>query len=390
MRRRSQRGLRGSRGFTLTEAALAMALVGVIAVAAIGLYASVSQTFTATRKAAMLNDRAQSAIDYLMHDLRSIGGNGIPASSAIFVEDPAPLRDNAATGFPDGSDAAAGFEGRAPFPGTADRLTTFTAIKNVPPCPITGMTGPAGDGEGTAQFLLTPCPGCVPPINPGTCCFTMGTLRPFVRTVMLMNGANFRPVVLSNDSGTCQFRWQDIVPDQMRSQPQPASLADYIGGSAVLVDFRTYYLDPITHDLMMHLDTLGEPPDVSALMNDYGDKPNVVGERYRVLDGVYDFQVSLGYDLDGSGDLADSNGVDEWLYNVPGESEAAMPVGFQRNLLRMVRVEIVVGIPMRGPRGGAAVFSPARSSAPLQVPNVGLRVAGQRFAPRNVDVGGSL
>lgn len=379
---------RALRGFTLTEAALAMALVGVISVAAIGLYATVSQTFTATRKAAMLNDRAQAAIDYMMHDLRSIGGNGIPASAAIFVEDGAPLRNDPVTGYPDGSDAAALTESRPALPGLADRLTTLTAIKNVPPCPITGMTGPITGGEGTAQFLLPPCPGCTPVINPGTCCFTMGTVRPFVRTVMLMNGGSYRPVLLTNDSGTCQFRWQDIVPAFMRTTPQPPS-ADYVGGSAVLVDFRTYYLDPQTHELMMHLDTLGDPPDVTARMNNYGATPTVALERYRVLDGVYDFQVSLGYDLDASGDVIDSGGSDEWLHNMPGELPSSM-AGLQAELLRLVRVEIVVGIPMRGARGGAPVFSPARSSTPLVVPGVGLRAAGQRFGPRNVDVGGAL
>lgn len=371
------------RGFTLMEAALAMALVGVISVAAIGLYASVSQTFTATRKAAMLNDRAQAALDYLMHDLRSIGGNGIPASSAIFVEDAANVRADPVIGFPDGTDAAAAVEGRAPFPGKADRLTTFTAIKNVPPCPITGITGPPSDGEGTAQFLLAPCPTCNPVVAPGTCCFTMGTGRPFVRTVMLMSNDSYRPVLLSNNSGTCQFRWQDVVPATMRPAPP---IADYIGGSAVLVDFRTYYLDAQTHDLMMHMDTLGEPPDVAMVLNAYGATPTVQGERLRVLDGVYDFQVSLGYDLNASGDVVENNGADEWLYNVAGETPAGTP-GYQQDLLRLVRVELVVGIPMRGARGGAAVLSPSRTITPLQVPGVGLRAAGQRFAPRNVGTG---
>jgi hypothetical protein len=385
-------GMRSVRGFTLTEAALAMALVGVISIAAIGLYASVSQTFTATRKAAMLNDRAQSAIDYLMHDLRSIGGNGIPASVAIFVEDAAGARADPVTGFPDGSDAAAGVEGRPPLPGMADRLTTFTAIQNVPGCTITGITGPPNDtdGEGTAQFLLTPCPSCNPPVAFGTCCFTMGIARPFVRTVVLMSGNSFRPVMLSNSSGTCQFRWQDVVPASMRPAPTPVPpISDYIGGQAVLVDFRTYYLDAQTHDLMMHIDNLpGEPAQVGAVLNDYGANPSVVGERFRVLDGVYDFQVSLGYDLDASGDVTEgAGGGDEWLYNFPGETEAAMS-GFNSRLLRLVRVEMVVGLPMGGSRGGAAVSSPARTPVELRVPGVGLRAAGQRFAPRNVDLGG--
>jgi prepilin-type N-terminal cleavage/methylation domain-containing protein len=375
-----------ARGFTLTEAALAMALVGIIAVAAIGLYASVSQTFTATRKAAMLNDRAQSAIDYMMHDLRSIGGNGIPASSAIFIEDAAGVRSDPVTGFPDGSDAAAATEGRVALSGMADRLTTFTAIKNVPPCPITAMSGPTTSGEGTAQFLLTPCPGCNPRINPGTCCFTMGNVRPFVRTVMLMKDDAYRPVLLTNASGTCVFRWQDVVPSSMRSS-QPAAMSDYEGGSAVLVDFRTYYLDAQTHDLMMHLDTIpGDPPNVGDILNGYGATPTVLGERFRVLDGVYDFQISLGYDLDASGDVDDGS---EWLYDLPGETTSSLS-GYRQELLRLVRVEIVVGIPMGGARGGAGVLSPARAAAPLVVPRVGLRAAGQRFAPRNVDAGGGL
>lgn len=369
-----------ARGFTLTEAAVAMALVGIIAVAATSLYASVTRTFANTRKSAMLTDRAQSAIDYLMHDLRSIGGNGIPASAAIFVEDAAPVRADAVLGFPDGTDAAASIEGRSPILGAADRLTTFTALKNVPPCTISTITGPTGDGRGTAQFFLPPSSA----YPPGTCCFTTGVARPFIRTVMFTNPPFYRPVLLTNDSGTCVFQWQDIVPDQMRS-PAPL-IEDFVDGSAVLVDFRTYYVDPQTHDLVMHLDHL-DPQQISTVMNNFGDGPTVAGERMRILDGVYDFQVSLGYDLDDSGDVTDTNGADEWLYNVPSESSAAM-TNFDADLLRLVRLELVVGIPSAGVAAGSPVRAPARTGGMIAVPGVHLRAVGARFAPRNVDISG--
>lgn len=371
--------MRAVRAFTLTEAALAMALVGIVAVAAVGLYASVTRTFTATRKSTMLTDRAQSAIDYMMHDLRSIGGNGVPASAAIFVEDAASARSDPVVGFPDGGDSGAILEGRVPIPGKADRLTTFTALKNVPPCPITAITGPVGDGQGTAQFFL---PDPSPRYPPNTCCFTTGVVRPFVRSVILMSGDYVRPVLLTNNSGTCTFGWQDIVPPSMRN-PAPA-IGDYKDGSAVLVDFRTYYVDPNTHDLMMHLDTT----TVGSIMNGFGADPTVIGERYRVLDGVYDFQVSLGYDLDASGDVTDNGGADEWLYNAPGETVASLGAGYQIELLRLVGVEMVIGIPSAGASAGASVRAPARTGAGVAVPGVALRTVGQRFGPRNIVVSG--
>ena len=373
-----------ARGFTLMEAALSMVLVGIIALAAIALYGSVTATFTGTRKTAMLNDRSQAAIDYLIHELRSVGGNGIPASAAFFVEDAAAARGE----FPDGADLAAGAELRPAFPGKLDRVTTFTALQNVPPCPITAIAGPLVGGQGTAQFLLP-----APRFPAGSCCFTMGVGRPFARTVMLMKDNNYRPVLLQNSSGTCTFQWQDIVPPSMRTVPTTGTVADaFEGGQAVLVDFHTLYVDTNTHDLIMHVDM----PPVGGLMNALGASPTVVGERLRVLDGVYDFQASLGYDLDDTGDVLETGDGqhDEWLFNAPAENTGtfACPAGcgpFDPRKLRLVRIEIAVGLPTRGAAAGNSVASPARALGALKVPGSALRMVGTRLSPRNGDAADS-
>jgi hypothetical protein len=371
-----------TRAFTLMETAIAMALVGIVAICATMLYGSVIRTFSQTRKTITITDRSQAVIDYLTHEIRSVGGNGIPASAAIFVEDDALNRGDPVMGFPDGSDSQAGVEGRAPILGRADRLTMFTALQNVPPCPITAIAGPMIDGSGTAQFVERPAGA------PPFCCFTTGGgPRAFQRTAMLMNNGFYRPVLLTNSSGTCTFQWQDIVPPAMRTMPDPTSGMDmnaaFNNGLAVLVDFRTVYLDPVTHDLVMHLDR----NFTDSTLNGFGQNPTVAGERMRILDGVYDFQVSLGYDLDFSGDVPDTaSPSDEWLYNTPGETMSGFVDPFDARQLRLVRVEAVVGIKSEGPSGGASVSSPARTVAPVRVPGVALRAVGTRLAPRNVDL----
>jgi hypothetical protein len=173
----------------------------------------------------------------------------------------------------------------------------------------------------------------------------------------------------------------------MRTMPDPASGIDMNGafnrGLAVLVDFRTIYLDPVTHDLVMHRDRTF----TDATLNDYGANPTVAGERMRILDGVYDFQVSLGYDLDFNGDISDSESpTDEWLYNTPGESPAGFTDPFDPRQLRLVRIEAVVGIKSDGPSGGGPVKSPSRNNTFVAVKGVALRAVGTRLAPRNVDL----
>ena len=378
---------RRARAFTLFEAALAMALVGIVAIAAIGLYAAVIRVFSNTRKTVALTDRSQAVIDYLTHELRSVGGNGIPASAALFVEDGCNARGDPVLGFPDCGDAAAPVERRPPIAGKADRLTTFTALQGVPPCPITAISGPMVDGEGTASFVTR---------NPNTganvCCFTTGSgSAPFMRTVILMKDGFFRPALLTNNTGTCTFKWQDIVPPSMRTLPPssnvpaPTMSNTFLQGLAVLVDFRTIYMDPSSHDLVMHMDQTF----TDATLNGYGARPTVAGERLRILDGVYDFQVALGYDLDYNGDVTEvpGGGSDEWLYNAPSETLAtAFTDPFDATRLRLVRIEALVGLPTEGPSGGASVSSPARDPNSISVPHVALRAVGARLAPRNVDL----
>lgn len=362
-----------ARGFTLMEAALALAIVGIVAIAAISLYAAVTRTFTTTRKTSILAGRAQNGMDYLVHELRSVGGNGIPASAAIFVEDAAGIRGSIATGFPDGADVTPG----ATIGGKADRLTTFTALSNTPRCPITDMQGPLTSGRGTAHFALSPT----------QCCFTTGSTRPFVRTVMLMFGENYRPVLLTNTSGTCEFQWQDIVPAQMRRVPTTGDLnAAFKGGQAVLVDFRTIYLDPLTHDLVMHLDRTPDPTNQLADLNGFGASPSTTGERLRLLDNVFDFQISLGYDLNDDGDVTETatGSGDEWLHNIPDERSTDL-ANFDVRLLRLVRADLVVGLPAEGVGAGSPIRSPARSASTIAVAREILRPVSTRISPRNLD-----
>ena len=366
------------------EAAVAMALVGIVAIAAISLYAAVIRVFANTRKTVTLTDRSQAVIDYLTHEIRSVGGNGIPASAAIFVEDAAAVRGGAITGFPDGGDSNAAVEGRVAIPGKADRLTIFTALQGVPPCFISSIAGPMTDGAGTASFVIPPGAR-----NAGTCCFTMGSgTAPVMRSVIFMKDGFYRPALLTNNTGTCTFEWQDIVPASMRTLPAPSTAPTMFGtfraGFAVLVDFRTLYLDPITHDLVMHLDR----KFTDTTLNRYGANPTVTDERMRVLDGVYDFQVSLGYDLDFNGDVTEASGGvgDEWLYNAPGESQAGF-ASFDPKQLRLVSIEAVVGLRTDGVAAGAGVASPSRGVV-VSVPKNALRAVGTRLAPRNVDLPG--
>jgi hypothetical protein len=222
--------------------------------------------------------------------------------------------------------------------------------------------------------------------RPAECCFTAGSVQsPFKRTVVLMNNGNYRAVLLSNTTPNCNFGWQDILPPGMRTLTPATTMSSmFLNGTAVIVDFRTIYLDTLTHDLVMHLDSEGD----GTTLNGFGMNPTVTGERMRIMDNVYDFQVSFGYDLDYSGDVLETAAArgDEWLYNFPGEGSNDFSDPFDITRLRLIRVEAVVGLPTEGAAAGAAVMSPARTPLGITVPHVALRAVGTRLAPRNVDL----
>jgi hypothetical protein len=160
----------------------------------------------------------------------------------------------------------------------------------------------------------------------------------------------------------------------------PPSITDFVLGSAALVDLHTIYLDPTTHELHLHAEKDSSSGGLSVTIT-----PN---ERLLVLDNVFDFQVSLGFDVDGDGDVRDASGGggggNEWLHDAPGETTASLASPLDRKLLRLGRFELVVGVPIEGMGAGSAVFSPSRGVS-ISLPQYAMRIVGARFGPRNND-----
>ena len=301
-----------ARAFSLIEASVVVDLVGIVAAAALSSFSTLARAMRDTRNASSMVVRVHMPLAYLSNELQRSGGNGLPPQAAILVED----------------DCAA--RGELPACRGTDRIIVFTAPQ-APVCQARAL-----NSSSPRRYAIE--------WPQGGCCFkTPGFKGHAVLTRKAGGRTLFRPVFLQDQDETCSFTATDVVPDALTR----GSADEFNGASVILVEMRTFYLDPEAHHLYLHIDN-DAPPAPAA--------PTIVGKRLLVADQIYDLQAAGGVDVDRDGAVED----DEWVH-FAGRPHAFAP--------RQLWLGTVVGQLDAGRRGGNTVLSLLRG-ATLQRPGV--------------------
>jgi prepilin-type N-terminal cleavage/methylation domain-containing protein len=329
------------RAFSLIEVAVVLAMVGIIGAVAASVCSLVLNTVKNTKLLAALNSRAQQPLLYLQQEIQRAGGNGIPGAAAIVVENDC------------------GARGELPDCGGTDRINVFTAL-NGPVCRAESI-------DSTTVKFTWPQGGCC--LKPSD---TDGV--PFRGHLMLQRGTStatpqWRPIYAEATDGTaCSFSIQDVLPPAIL----PTGSAQLMGASAafdaVLVEARTFYLDPSTHELWLLLDS--DAPTAPG-------EPTVAGNRLLIASRIYDFQVAVALDDNKDGVIASS----EWAYRVlptpPASIKATAPM--------LVWVTDVTGIDDH--RGNTATVASPLRGTPVTRVGEHLRAGSLQVAPLNGALG---
>lgn len=387
--------------FTLMEVAVAMVISAIVALAAVMLHVSLTNSFTSVRRIAELSDRVLATSTYLARELTTVGGNTATASMSVTVENNCAARGE----FP-------------ACPNGSDRVTMFAAVPRTPACRVShvdnSVTPPRfafwfRDINGQSRCCLNDeLNGIRVPGDPPT--------QYLKRHLMLSNGPFHKPVLLIAEANApgfttapapasyddrdidddgfidtrCTFRAIEVVPASQRAEPP--RVTDWVDASASIVDMRTMYLDATEvgapPKLMLHTDKDENSGGASPSTTNAGTPGGPWGwsdpvnpreeERLMIVDGVYDFQLMLGYDLNDD----DRVSASEWVHDVPGESRDLA----DDRRLRLLRFDLVMGIPLSGNQANNAEPTPARDGgATLQLPGVALRATSMTVQPRNGD-----
>jgi hypothetical protein len=292
-----------ARGFSLLEFAVAMAVSLAVLSMAIVLLVQIGHALNTAETAAKVDANAKVLIDMLVTRTQGIGGYGIRPHAAISVE-------------------RQGCLARGPLPpcGNADRMTLVVTSADDP---VVNVTRP------TATTLSTTAT-CGAADN--VCCFVQdddGNAVSYVdRTLFLWqaDGSSYQPVKSTTLAGcTLSFtEVADLAPD--------LTVAGFTAGTLHAVRVETYYLDEAAGSLVHWVD--------ADLDNAFGADESSVLAR-----GVLDFQLALGFDVDGDGVVADDGTVDdEWLGNAAADTFGSGGLaGADRVDLRLGAFGVVIG-----------------------------------------------
>lgn len=269
-----------ARAFTLMEMAVTIAIAGIVSFSAIAAYAQFLQLGRVVGKDAEVTELARGGALFIVEELRTAGGGGIPAWSSVIIEDDCLARD----GYP----ACNG----------SDRLTLVQAIPRFPSCAIkTGVSDTRVEVE-TVSLR-----------GDDVCCLNEDG---FVRQVALVWPDTMQPAVLKSVGRDCLFEVVPIVPGDALPRPLAVSTAattGFPGAVIVLADVKTWYVEWTG-------DTIGAL-NMHVELN--GDR-SVVGERLTILPTVGDFQAALGYAIANDALVDVAGGSDRWWPNARGES----------------------------------------------------------------------
>lgn len=301
------------RAFSLIEVAVASAIAGMIAAAAVASFAMINRQLVRMQSESLASDHAKSLVDLLVSDLQGVGGGPIRPWMAVWVED-----GNA----PDVDGRNAAFAPPAP-PVRPDRITFATLVPDSPTCTITAHAG----------ATLTASVGAG-----GGCCLqdllTAGALGDGTNAhAFMILGDQHRQVTLDPPAPSACTATVSNGPMAAVDNPPPGG--NFTGGVIVAARVKTLYV------------TAGRELRLYEERSPGGTLGINAGESFRLAGNVADLQVQLGYDRDADGRLVDtSNDGDEWLYNQDAVED---PTAFEREALRMIGVGVVVALPLTDP-----------------------------------------
>ncbi len=319
------------RAFTIIELAISMAIAGIVVAAATTAAVNVTRLLKLESKKSIADQDARRLVDFVIGRMQGAAGAQVRPWMAMWLEENCAARN--------GLPACDGH----------DRLTIIDVDNFRDSCSIQSIT------SSTITFA--------PPVA-GVCCYdwpATATANPLVpnqfhnQTLMLVNGRDlWTMVTTSSETGnrndpatpTCAFGMTGIRPLSQWADAQ-TSLAPFngAGASAQAVAARTLYLgSPASASAfaVTAVPATATPP--LHLLEWFDDDYNMqvdVGESRVVFPGVYDLQVSLGYDDPEDGRILDNNTpTDQWL----GNAAETGPNPFERSSLRMAGIGVVVGV----------------------------------------------
>ncbi len=355
------------------EAAITLAMAGIIATAAASAMSLVMRTVSKTRTGLMVQTHLINAIQFLSKDIENSGGNGLPAPVGILVEDSTncPARD----GFP----ACNG----------SDRVTVVKAIADLPVCVV--MPGAPDPGPDLVSELDdTPAALNIASFqySLGGCCFPSqisGTAITGDAVLTSAEGGFFRVVrVTGNVSTACEFTLTNVLPNHLGLNAATAALSAAVDdddfqmfhkGTVTLVEMNTYFLDTAAHELRVRRGGESAPGSL-------------------VAEHIYDFQISLGYDMALSAMptdikwvnrgalVAEEINVAEYALATTDVLTTVDPLFTRTTPPREVMVSVVQGVPsLVGPD---KVISPLRhTSRTITAPGMALRAGVAHLTPTN-------
>ncbi|MDP2342182.1 MAG: prepilin-type N-terminal cleavage/methylation domain-containing protein [Deltaproteobacteria bacterium] len=363
--RRPRAGTRQIRtGFSLLEVAVASAIAGIVAAAALSSFAVLNRQLVRLQAETSASDDAKTLVDFLVSDLQAVGGGAVRPWMAMQVD------NGADTGFID----------RCPnfgqtICGPADRVTygLLVPTKNSV-CRIAaiddGTKTIGGDGAGAncCLSLMMLRAGFDSRAPPTSGLPTLLDLK--LHTVAVSPTGFHRQLSLENvDPITCTAKFS---AGPLAGVDDPGVIAQFVNGTVSAVRVRTLYVDESRHELLSFEDKRGfNGADVLVDAD----------EVSKVASHVHDFQVQLGYDSDGvtPGIIVDrSSNTDEWQFN------AAADGAFPPNALRMTGVGIIVGVNVKDPSYSSS--AQVIGGDPKSVSGIHLRGAMGKAALRNIFV----
>ena len=319
------------RGFNLIEVAVASAIAGIVAAAALSAFAVLNRQLVRLQAETAASDDAKTLVDFLVTDLQAVGGGQVRPWMAMHVEN--------------GGDP--GFNARCPnfgqtICGPGDRVTFgLLTQSNASVCRIAAIDGTtsvvAGDGAGPTccLFNMVGRAGYDSRTTPHDAFPGLADLK--VHTVAVSpNGLNRQISLEAIDPLLCTAKFK--AGPLAGADNAPGLISQFVGGTVSAMRIRTFYLDEARHELV----SFEEKRDFNG-----ADVTVAPDERTRIASNVHDFQVQLGYDSDGvtPGIIVDQgNTTDEWRFNVDGDGP------FPPDALRMTGVGIIVGVNVKDPR----------------------------------------
>jgi len=341
------------RAFTLIEAMVVMAIAGIVAVAATMTMSLVLRTMSSTRAAIAVDNAMGQTVQFMSKDIENAGGNGMRGQASVIVDN-----DNCAS------------RDDIPACGGTDRVTIFSALPDSPVCAVR-----QGSRAKALSFQYVQGGCCFPsqvslPSSPPSPTPTTSTVQGLV---MLENKrGGFRPVRVSGIAGAvCEFDVVDLLSsDHYLNDPTPSvhtatgvdEFDPFFDGTATLVQMRTFFVDPVEHELRV--------------------KDGVAAGSLLLADHVHDLQIAIGHDLDGDGLVADSEFA--WRNSaVPAATSFVQRLHAPREVL----LSIVQGHPEASKPD--TVTSPLRplATATITSPGEALRTGFVRLVPYNAVFG---